>query len=789
MDKVPTCFFAYPSSPAGRAEVIEEGITQINNGQTVVLESWKKTNISGKFIMQEICKEIDNHNFFACDITRLNPNVLFELGYAVARKKRVWITRDPSVDESNKDYTRLELLTTIGYSPCTNSQSLEEEFYRDRPYEDLDSTIYKTVIENIIKEPMEQKLLYLKSCYNTEASIKITRRINKSSISSIVDDPIEVQTRTLNWYIQNVFFSCGMLAHLIGPFRQGWQLHNAKYALFSGLAYGFGKPLLMLVEEPYESPIDYKDLLRIYKTARQCNEYVEYWTSDLEKGYQEKKRTYKDYDMEIQKRFELQNISIGDCVAENESEQLLDYFVETAAYTEALHSQQSICVGRKGTGKTANLYKIAHELRNDKRNLVSVIQPVEYELEGVMRMFQQSLPKAEQGYLIESFWKFLIYTELAKSIIDRLREAPLHYQPTKDEKSLSEFVESYSSLINNEFSIRLEYAVKSLCNIDFVNSAAEQRVRISEILHSKIIGKLTNLLGNILSKNEKVVILVDNLDKTWKKRDDLQDLCQLLFGLLKVIKVIKDDFQKPLFNKKRVNLSLLLFLRSDIFNFIIGQARERDKINYSLLSWDNPDLLLRVIEERFSSSCDILATPNDMWIKYFCSTVKGKSSKDYILERIIPRPRDIIYICKASIEEAINSGHNIVEANDVLRGEKKYSEYVFGSLLVENGIRIKNLESILYEFTGSSEILSRSQVITILKKVGVEDDELNYVIDVLLELTFFGLEIDNNQFTFLYNENDKSKYRVLARKFIENNNKEEYRYAIHKAFHAYLEIE
>lgn len=788
MTKLPTCFFAYPSQPPLLAETIENGIKQINEGNVVVLESWKSASVSGKFVIQEICKRIDGHDFFACDITCLNPNVLFELGYAIARDKRIWITRDTSVDESNKNYKRLELLTTVGYAPYTNAQSLGVAFYNDRPYEDLNSTIYKTVIEGIARDTKPQKLLYLKSCYNSEASVKITRRIDKSTIPFVTADPIEVQTHTFNWYIENVLFSCGVLSHLIAPHREGWQLHNAKYALISGLAYGFGKPLLMLAEKPYQSPIDYKDLLRIYETARQSESYTSIWLSEAELSYKEKKQEFQDHGTEVRKKFELRNISIGEYTAENESDELLFYFVETAAYKEALDSHQSIFVGRKGSGKTANLYKLISELHTDKRNHVCVIKPVEYELEGVMRMLQQSLPKSERGYLIESFWKFLVYTELAKSLFDDLREKPAYYTFTKEEKDLFDFVQDNSSLIDNDFTVRLEYGVTSLCGVDFVSGASQQRARISEILHDKIIGRVRLLLGNILSKNNRVVILVDNLDKTWKKRDDLKDLTHLLFGLLRVVRTIREEFEKPILRGKKVNLHLTLFIRSDIFDFIIREARERDKINYSLLTWDNNELLLRVIEERFSSNVDDLATPKDMWVRYFCSTVRGKATVDYILEKIIPRPRDIIYFCKAVIGEAINCGHSIVEESDVLSGEKKYSKYVFDSLLVENGIRVEQLESILYEFIGAKNTLSHSEVVEILKKAKVEEDKIDYVKNVLLELTFLGLEISDNNFAFLYDESCRDKYRTLARKLVESKGTKEPRYEINKPFHAFLEI-
>jgi len=786
MSTTKSCFFAYPSKPLNRSEVIENGIKRINLGKTIEIHSWKESNISGKLLITQICKDIENTDFFACDITCLNQNVLFELGYAIAKNKRIWMVRDPSVSEKDNNYKKLQILDTIGYSGCTNSEQLEEKFYKDRPYTDLDNTIFKEVIEKFLGNSMEEKLLYLKSSINTEASIALSRRINNSKIPTIIDDPEEVQTRTFYWYIQNIFFSNCVLVHLIPYSRQGWELHNAKYSLFSGIAYGFNKPLLMLNEVPYDSPVDYKDLVKIHRTAKESLYYLEAWLSELEKKYEEKINIKKIIKTDIKRRIELKSINIGDYVAENESDNILDYFVETSAYVEAMRGQQSIFVGRKGIGKTANLYKIANEFESDKRNHICIIKPVAYELEGVLGMLGQSIPKSEQGFLIESFWKFLIYTELAKSITEKIDNFPSHYQLDENEEKLVDFVSDNNKLINSEFSIRLETAVKSLCEINTKKSSAEQRIKISEILHKKIIGKLIRLLGEVLIKKNKVIILVDNLDKTWQKRDDLDTLSQLLFGLLRITKVIKKDFKKFLNIDKKIDLQLIIFLRSDIFNYIMRIAREPDKMNYQLLDWNNKDLLLRVIEDRFYTINHLYE--RNVWEKYFCDRINGKPTKEYILERIIPRPRDIIYICKASIDEAINSGHSIVEKSDLLNGEKKYSQYVFDSLLVENGIKIDKLENILFEFLGSDEILLEKQISLILKKADVEENAIGYVIDVLLDLNFLGLEISKGHFIFLYNQNEKQKYLVLARKYRESKKNKECRYSINKAFHSYLEI-
>jgi hypothetical protein len=110
----------------------------------------------------------------------------------------------------------------------------------------------------------------------------------------------------------------------------------------------------------------------------------------------------------------LQNINLGESLAENAADRLLDYFVETSSFQEALNSNLSIFIGRKGTGKTANLYSLA-EAYNGKNSHVCVVKPIGYEIEGVLETLVK-LTNAERGYLIESIWKYLIYTELLKSI-------------------------------------------------------------------------------------------------------------------------------------------------------------------------------------------------------------------------------------------------------------------------------------------------------------------------------------------------------------------------------------
>jgi len=467
---------------------------------------------------------------------------------------------------------------------------------------------------------------------------------------------------------------------------------------------------------------------------------------------------------------------------------LHEYFIRTAEYIAALESRQSLFIGRKGHGKTAILYRLRHELKSNLRNHVCVIKPVAYELEGILQMLQQSLSTSEKGFLIESFWKFLIYTELAKSVFEELENKPVHFDYSDEEQSLSSFVSENSSIIIPDFSIRLEAVVNNLKDLSIEKSMADQRAKISELLHDKVIWKLRSVLGKVLEKRNKVIVLIDNLDKAWNQGSDFNTLSRLLLGLMAVSRRIVKDFQKEDRWRRPVNLSLIIFLRSDIFSQIVKYAREKDKISYSRIGWSDPELLLRVLEERVLVSSGV-SNPSEVWSKYFCDDVIGVPIKKYLINYIIPRPRYLIYLSRAALELAINRRHTRVEEKDILEAQRKYSQYVLESLLVENSIQIAVLESFLYEFVGASEIADSNFILKAMKNCDIAEDKFDFVIELLCDLTFLGREVDEGRFEFSYNEDEKEKLKAMARKTIEKRKNKTTQFRIHNAFHSYLEIE
>ncbi|MEI9476678.1 MAG: hypothetical protein WCO26_08890 [Deltaproteobacteria bacterium] len=787
--KIPRGFFAYPSTPATIPEAVSTATKEVNRSQLVLIKTWEKCRVGGKLIMQEICKEIDVSDLFCADLTGINANVMFELGYAIARNKRIWLILDPTLTESRNEFNQLKLLTTIGYAEYINSHDIAKSFYKDRPYEDLLETILEKSIKPNLSPIQDQIILYLKSRHDTEASNRLTKRIQTSNIRLIIDDPKESAVQTLSWYGQKAYSSIGVFCHFTSPAREGARLHNARYALVSGLAYGFTKPLLMLTEGDYLAPVDYRELLMCYGTAAVGTQKLDEWLKPLEESYGQQKHSRDEYARALKLATELKGfqLQLGEHVAENEGEKLIEeYFVETTPFREALEGRQTIFIGRKGTGKTANLLKLAATLQKDLDNLVCVIKPVAYEIEGLLRLFSSYHERDTKGYVIESLWKFLLYTEMANSVLNEIEHHPYIWL-NETTKPLIMLLDESQNALKGDFAVRLERCVEALLVVKSYESIEQSRKGISEALHESTLKRLRIALGDALGKKKRVAILVDNLDKAWTKEADLGQLSEFLLGLLSVAGRISNEFKRSDSRKQSVNVSLAIFLRSDIFNKVLEVAREPDKLNPTRLIWDDPELLFRIIEERYVSSHGSSVKPSEMWDRYFSTKVRGIEIKDYIAKRILPRPRDIVLFVKNAVSTAINRSHTRVEEKDILDAERQYSQYAIDSIMVENGITLPELESILFEFAGCNHVLNEKELKDLILKARVPEGKLTQIIDHLINLSFLGLEIDEGEFTFSDDPKDYLKNNVLAERLVEGSGRVR-RYKINPAFCAYLEI-
>ena len=784
----PNAFFAYPSRRPLLNESIREAVRKINVQGQIKIQTWEDYGNAGTLITNTICNTINEADLFFADVTGLNANVMFELGYAIARNKRIWLIFNKTLKDEEKMFNELKILSTIEYVDFSNSDNIVSGFYKSNPLRNIEDTIFRKVIQPNLKPRGYDSILHLKSKHEDEAAMRVSHSLGKRlSNRIIVDDPSESTIPPLDWYGTHVFGCAGLACHFANPDVEGAHVQTARHALVCGMAHGFNKLLLMLAEDKFLPPVDYRDYLKQYNTTRAALEHLQEWLPSVEKVLKDKQEV-TEIQHAAQFATDLKNLRFGEPVAENEEEDLVEkYFIPTAAYDDAVNGRRTVFVGRKGAGKTANLIKLEDELGKNQQNLVCVIKPQRYQMLGMVDLLKQYQHRNVKGYAIESLWKFLLLTEIANAAFNNLINSPDGLANTEAQRFYS-FVTKNEEIICEDFPTRLESCVQDLKDAVGASNGENTYLPVSEALHSGILKQLRVELGEYLSKKQRVAILVDNLDQAWEQHNEIEALSEILWGLLEVAKQLPGELEKQDSRRQSIQLSLAIFLRSDIFYRIREAAHEPDKMPYELLNWDNPESLCHIIEERFSSSFDPPLSSDVLWEEYFCPTVSGISTKEYITETILKRPRDIIFFVNAAVTTAINRGHKRIEEDDILGAEKQYSQHAFDSVNVENTLLDINLKDVIFGFVGMPAILTIPEVLESLQFAKVSDEMIEPTIDVLHDLTFLGLEVGEGRFIFSEVPEDSRKNKILAQRFAHKRGQEG-RFQIHKAFRAFLEIE
>ncbi|OIO70913.1 MAG: hypothetical protein COW19_06570 [Zetaproteobacteria bacterium CG12_big_fil_rev_8_21_14_0_65_55_1124] len=342
-----TIFFAYQAPPKGEndvcADALRSAIQSFNSHQKKFTAiSWENFKTSAQ-ISQEVQSAISGCSIFACDATHFNPNVLFELGYAIGKGKEILILLNETVDGAAARYHD-SFLKGYRYHPFTNrneiSAALQNKHYSN----------------NIGRQLLDQKvstisdLFYIKSSVSTEASIELTAYIDKLSVLKIVDDIAESKFKTNDWYARSILATQVVLIDFIGSNMAGASYENAWKAFYAGLALSLDRKVLITAPAKFRPPLDLHEIVITYRDPSNlidsATPLINEWLNDSKQPSSETAQPV------IDRKLDLLKLAIGEGIAEQERDRLQYYFVETPEYRAALEKSHVLIVGSKGTGKT-----------------------------------------------------------------------------------------------------------------------------------------------------------------------------------------------------------------------------------------------------------------------------------------------------------------------------------------------------------------------------------------------------------------------------------------------------
>jgi nucleoside 2-deoxyribosyltransferase len=118
-------FIAYPSDPATIGSTIENAKEEAKVGAPgLYITTWRRDDLSGQSLITPIIEAITASDIAVADITNLNFNVIYELGYAVGLGKRVLPVFNSSLAFDKDTVAQVGIFDTLIYEPYSTSTGL-----------------------------------------------------------------------------------------------------------------------------------------------------------------------------------------------------------------------------------------------------------------------------------------------------------------------------------------------------------------------------------------------------------------------------------------------------------------------------------------------------------------------------------------------------------------------------------------------------------------------------------------------------------------------------------------
>ncbi len=731
-----TIFFAYQGRRANQADenvdAIKAGAKEYNQYQSKydikLWEDYTKTT----FISKEVLGAIDLCEILAADLTYFNHNVMFELGYAIAKKKEIIVFLNGNIEGASKKYSE-SFIKDLKYQPLSNSKDVISAIKQHESNKDF--------MEKQIKlktlTPKAKGIFHIESQVNNQPSIDLGILLmmynENQGIDIISDDRSEVQYQPLNWYFSNIYQANLILIHLVGDNIVNHQDINAFNSFWAGVSCGFDQHTLLVAPSEFKAPLDYYDILIQYKDNNQLVDEVGSWLD--RKIPTIESHVVPDVNKEDRQEENLLKLGIGCEIAENERGQLLDYFVQTYSYNKAKEAESTLIIGRKGSGKSAIYIKLSNELVDDSLNYVVNLKPESDDL--LYNIDLSQMYKSSKRNFFFTVWKCVILSQLLNDIYKKIKskDISVNFYSEVEEEILA-FHKANKHLMNLNF-----FGIVSQLHKDYLSDSNVNNPNVLEYMYKVFIGPIKNLINKYFKnlstkKYSKIIVLADNLDKTWNTETDLSIQAEMIVSLLEVKEKIIHELPEIKFNFQST-----IFLRKDIFEFISKHVNEPDKLLTQTheINWEQyPEKLKELVDNRFRYLLELDPDVNideEIWNKYFDISNNKKDRAFDVIEKIITkRPRDLLYFLGRLLESAVNNNRNKVNSIDLNFAINNYTKFLSQNIIAEVRAFFPEIEGILTRLQAfHGEKMEYKEYLRITEEYGLNSSKAEDLVAHLFE--------------------------------------------------------
>lgn len=697
MSEKRTAFYAYPNKPSEIAQTIVTAIGSFNAvSSSYTLEGWEKNDISGIAITSPIFSKVSSAHFLAADITYLNENVAFEIGYAIGMRRRVLLFVNSAHIGERQLARTIGIFDTLGYESYENSEGLTSLLTTRTDFTPID---FEVAINH------QQPVYIVEPQKRNDPQVMLVSRTKKARWRYRSFNPDEEVRLSALDAIRHVSQSAGVIAPLQPPVIEHSREHNIRSLFVAGLAVALEIPTLIIHPTEFSPPLDVRDLSTKYHHPGDIKDAIQEFSLEITEFTQQARSTTPTSPTI------LTGLSIGDPTAENEMTTLSDYYLFTDEYQRAARGEVNLVVGRKGSGKTALFVQLRDSKRSKKPNIVIDLKPEGFQLVKLKERVLDFLTAGAQEHLITALWEYILLLEITYKVLEKDREVHLHnHKLTGPYGTLKAIYGNTELSQEGDFRERLTKLADRLIDEFFAKFNPEGRKegqarlnittnQVTEILYQHDLRNLFNALTTYLLLKEEVWLLFDNIDKGWNVEGISDADIIILRCLINASRKIEREFRK-----KEIQFNGIIFVRDDVYSVLMQGSADYGKEMRASLDWSDTELLSEVLKRRIMFSLGDITEDqkSTAWSQICVSHYSGEPWLGFMAGRSLMRPRNLLKLFRYSLGYAINMQHKRIETEDITRGLLTYAQDLVIEVDRELGDVFPKARKLVYEFSEES---------------------------------------------------------------------------------------
>ena len=424
--------------------------------------------------------------------------------------------------------------------------------------------------------------------------------------------------------------------------------------------------------------------------------------------------------------------SIGNNEAEADDQYLISCFLDHPAYADVVEigSPKMFLLGRTGAGKTAILRMIEHQEENVSNidlhdmsmnyiansDILRFIQSIGFDLDlffqvlwkhvlciEIIRLRYSIQNESDSKNIFTAIENFFSRDQRKKEAIKYLKKWEGKFWITMD-VNIKDITEYFEKELSAEFSAEIKKFMTKAGTSKKVSESQKKELvsRAKKIVNEKLLIELNRVMELLAeyetkTKYNNCYILIDRLDEKWVDENIRFTLIRALIESLKKFRKIR-------------YVKIIVAMRPDVIERVVLENKDlgfqREKYDDYFLSivWQKSQLF-DLVQKRINQLYRKRYTSENIFFKDIFPLSVGRIDPfDYLLERTLYRPRDIISFINKCLFHA--QGKTEVSPKIIKEAEADYSQNRMQALVQEWKSAFPSLSIILKLFSGRKSRLS-----------------------------------------------------------------------------------